>query len=207
MHHIVEESAGLAWRRAVARVLAEGQRVEDPPNVLTELLDVRIDVARPLEEDDIVRRFGDPEMLRWMHANFHDTTPIEGWGYSYGSRLESFGGVNQLEAMVDKLSRFPESKSATMGFLNPPGDRQHVPCVIALDLKLRGGALRGYAFMRSQDAGKKLYADVIAMGGLMKRVADRLGVPVGPLATQIISLHVYGQDIARLEPLLASQAQ
>lgn len=114
-----------------------------------------------------------------------------------------FGGINQIQNVIQKLKKNPESKSATITLMNPDGDKHHMPCIVALDFKIRNKQLMLTAFFRSQDVGKKIYADIICLGEIEKQIADSVGVAMGPLNILIVSLHVYEADFEKIADLIA----
>lgn len=137
-----------------------------------------------------------------MRNNFLLNEPITNWGYSYGQRFTNFDGIDQIGGVVEKLKKNPNSKSATITLMNPLGDSHHMPCIVALDFKIREGKLMTTAFFRSQDAGKKIYADIICLGEIAKKIADRVGVAVGALSILTASLHFYEEDREKFSKLL-----
>lgn len=203
MQHLYTKTAGEAWIDAMRLTLGSEREVRDGEQRLKEELMVAITIEQPTEDDGIVQHLGDPKMLEWMRKNFMDTAEVEGWGYSYGQRLFDFSGHDQIEETIAKLKKNPESKSATIGLMDPPNDGRHMPCITTLDFKIRGGKLMTTAFFRSQDAGKKLYADVRCLGEIAACVADGIGVPHGPLTLIIVSLHAYESDWERMRSLIA----
>ena len=202
MNIVKASNAGEAWREAARRVMERGRPCLDDDQGLTELLGVSIEVEDPRCDDAIVAQWGDPAMLEFMYANFLESEPVLDWGYSYGKRLRSLHGVDQQAEILERLRRRPATKAATIGFLDPAGDGRHVPCAIALDLKVRDGVLSTVAFFRSQDAGSKLYADVRSLGALAEGYARELGVAPGPLSLWVVSLHVYDRDRERVRALI-----
>jgi thymidylate synthase len=206
--HVVQaRTAGEAWCEQLALVMEQGVEVPDGNQVLREVLNVLCVVDSPAEVDPVVRRFGDPAMIDMMRRNFLETEPLEQFGYSYGQRMHDFDGVNQLERVVETLRTRPSAKSATLTLTRPGRDDLHHPCVNVLDFKLRKGSLQLASFFRSQDVGRKLYADVIALGELLQRVAGRVGCPAGGLVVLCASSHIYREDEGRASQILAAQGR
>lgn len=203
--HVVEAATpGEAWFQQMSLVLGQGVPIQDDGVELIELTNLLCIVQRPWVVDPLVVRFGDKSMLEFMRGNFHDTEPIPGWGYSYGQRIFDYDGFDQLERVVGLLREKPEAKSATITLGRPGGDSGHQPCINVLDFKLRGGLLQIGCFFRSQDVGKKLFADVISLGEIGQMVAARVGCRPGPLVQVSCSSHIYGEDVERVKQLLAS---
>lgn len=204
-YRVVEaDTPGDAWRAQMALVLERGRTVRDGDVELREVLNVLCVVERPTERDPIVERFGDPEMIAFMQRNFNETEVIPSFGYSYGQRMRDYDGVNQLERVVELLRQKPDSKSATITLGRPGHDDRHHPCINVLDFKLRDGQLQLACFFRSQDAGSKLYADILALGDLLHDVARRVGCPPGRLLIFVVSSHIYETDESRVREILAA---
>jgi len=196
---IKDTTPGLVWLKAAKEVVKNGGSVMDGETKLKELLNVFLTVEKPTKSDKILEQFADKEMISWMKNNFLKKEPVANWGYSYGQRFFDFEGINQVEAVIAKLKKNHDSKSATITLMSPKGDTQHMPCIVAIDFKLRGGKLYTTAFFRSQDAGKKLYADIISIGEIAQNIAEEVGTKLGDLNILVASLHVYESDIDRVE--------
>ena len=196
---------GDAWIAAMLTVVTHGHFTQDNDETLMESDTVIVTIGAPTEHDALTQKHEDPAMIDWMRHNFLDTSPVDGWGYSYGSRLLNFQGHNQFEAVIEKLRRRPSSKSATLVFALPPEDRSHVPCITCFDLKYRDNQLNGTAFFRSQDAGKKFYADALCLGELLRQIAAALEMETGFLNLYIASLHIYEKDLPRVHAILDAE--
>lgn len=199
---IESKSIGEAWVKATGLVMDKGGTVHDDGTELREIIDLSITISDPTKTDEIVEKSGDRGMLEWMSANFMDKTPLEKWGYSYGQRIFDYEGINQFEEVAKKLKTNPESKSATISLMYPPGDKKHVPCVCIIDFKLRDGRLDLFCVMRSQDIFKKNYADARVLGQILKNMAEKIGAEPGSLVLKIISAHIYEQDFEGAETLV-----
>ncbi len=205
METLSESTAGLAWVTAIKKVLKEGKDVYDDGKKLRELLDLYIIIENPVVEDALVKKYGSQEMIVWMKKNFLEQEPLPQWGYSYGSRIQNFSGTNQLSMCIQKLITKPEAKSITLSFMNPSEDKKHTPCIVCLDMKCRDGVLNGTAFFRSQDVGKKLYADILALGSILQECAQQSQKKLGSLRLFIASAHLYYDDILALKEKLSSE--
>ncbi len=204
MLNIKAKNVGEAWLLASREVYENGLPIKDGEINLKESLNVFLTVEDPSAFDDFLIKHSDPSMVEWMRNNFFKLDPVLNWGYSYGQRFFEYDGINQVSNIVEKLKNNPESKSATIPLMSPRGDIHHSPCIVAIDFKIRNGKLVSTAFFRSQDAGKKLYADIICLGEIAKRIADEVGVAVGPLNILIVSLHVYEVDWEKIKHITSS---
>ncbi|MDO8579362.1 MAG: thymidylate synthase, partial [bacterium] len=201
MIQINAKTPGEAWRKAAQEVFISGDHIKDGNTNLKELMNVFLSVENPLGNDVIMDRYADPKMIEWMRNNFLSKNPVDSWGYSYGQRFMDFDGINQIQNIIEKLKENPESKSATITLMNPKGDKHHVPCIVALDFKVRNNQLMLTAFFRSQDVGKKIYADIICLGEIEKQVADAVDIAMGPLNILIVSLHAYEADFQKIKDI------
>lgn len=202
--HVSGSSIGEVWHQLLKQVYEEGGKTTDDGVELTEALDVQVELQYPvtdLEDDEFLQQHMNEEDVQWMLDNFHSMEPIEGWGYSYGSRFRDFEGYNQFEYVEEKLTSKPTSKSATITSMYPPGDQDHVPCICTLDFKLRDGLMMT-AFFRSQDIGKKSYADLIALKRIQDEMADDLEAGNNKMRLHIVSAHIYESDYDRVENIV-----
>lgn len=200
MNIIETKSLGKAWEKIFRKVYSSGNVIQDDKGDIKELLDVFV-IIRDIKEDSFVKKYGNKEIIRWMEDNFSKKKPIENWGYSYGQRIYDFLGVNQLEYIVKKLKNNPDSKSATISLMMAPEDKRHVPCLVALDFKIRNGGLVTTSFFRSQDIGKKFYADALVIKKIADKVAKKISWPVKSFVFYIKSAHFYLSDIKQLEKI------
>lgn len=199
MKHIKAKTPGIAWKKAVKEVLKSKVVVHDGEIKLIESLNVLITVSQPTKMDAILKKHADIKMIKWMFKNFFSKTPIDNWGYSYCQRITDYMGENQIKQITDKLRNNKETKSATLTLSLPPHDKKHAPCVNIIDFKFRKGQLNATVFIRSQDAGKKIYADIICIGTILENLAIELGLKTGELLIHVVSLHIYSNDLIDLE--------
>jgi thymidylate synthase len=205
MKSIVAKTPGVLWRKAAREVYTQGSDIKDGEKNLKELLNVYVTCEKPNKTDATIETLADKEMIEWMLNNFLKQDPVLDWGYSYGKRFFNHHGINQVENIINKLKKNPDSKSATINLMDVKEDQKHVPCICTIDFKMRSGILNATAFFRSQDAGKKLYADIISIGRIMDMIASGVGAEVGQLNILISSLHVYDEDLeSKVLPLINS---
>ncbi len=202
MKHIVAKNTGEAWIKASQEVMLNGLPVKDGEVNLKESLHVFLTIEDQISKDAITEKYADPTMIDWMRRNFFDFEPVLDWGYSYGQRFFNYDGINQIKNVIKKLKKNPESKSATISLMNPDGDKHHMPCIVAIDFKIRDNKLITTAFFRSQDVGKKIYADILCIGEIGQMIASQLDLHLGELHIHIVSLHVYEPDWDRVNKMI-----
>lgn len=203
MNSVIAKTSGDAWIKLCKLVMSDGGHVMDGKKKLNELLNVFLEVEKPIE-DEITNKYADQKMIKWMrNDNFGGTKPVLDWGYCYGTRLRNFNGFDQISYVVEKLKNNPDSKSATVSTIIPDQDAYgHVPCIVTLDFKIRSNKLNMVAFFRSQDVGKKVHADILSLGDILREISDRIGVSSGKLFILIASAHIYGEDFISVNKLL-----
>jgi thymidylate synthase len=204
---IAADSIGRAWLSVAERILAEGAPSTYDGLPMVELAQVTLDIAAPDPEDALISRYGDPERLAWMRANFRDHARVAALGDadSYATRLYDYEhrGRDQVEWVIERLRRDPLSRSATITMFQPLTDTSYIPCVSLLDFWLPAGALELVVYAHSIDFGAKGYGNLVELAALQQRVAAALGAPVGRLLMIVKSAHVYETEIAYMRAILA----
>lgn len=197
------KNIGNAWLNGCRVIMNEGKLQKDEyGNKTLECINLSICVENPMEMGEAVEKYADKSMISFMKDNFLSMKPIEKWGYSYGQRIFSHNGVNQFEEVVKKLSSRPESRSATIDLMDPSCSSEHMPCACVLDIKIRDEKVVMSAFFRSQDIGKKFYADAVCCSEIMKMISEKTGKKPGNLTLSISSAHIYEIDIENVKKML-----
>ncbi len=206
MASIIESKyIGEAWIRCLAVILKEGKFARDKGVLLKEALNIFIKIKNPLVKDRVLRQFADPVKIGWMEKNFFGKQKLSQFGYNYRQRLFEYNRTDQIKWIINKLRKNPEAKSATITLLKPGHDDKHVPCLVALDFKIRFNKLLMYCFFRSQDIYNKMYADALQLGKLQQRIAKALNKKTGFLYLNIISAHIYKEDFSAAKKILNSR--
>ena len=197
-------SIGEHWIALTRKCLAHGELVYDGDVKLLELTSAAFCISDPSQADPLVDKHGKADMVAAMKKNFIDSEPQFGHKFGYGERIWKGGDASPYASIVRRLKKKPEAKSAVFSMLQPGDDGGgHVPCVVAMDFKIRNGKVHLHYFARSQDVYKKSYADNIAMLVVLERLAHDLGQGVGSISAYIASAHLYLTDVAealQLEP-------
>ncbi|WP_028058060.1 thymidylate synthase [Candidatus Solirubrobacter pratensis] len=207
---IESPTIGEAWLQVAARILREGEPEHYDGLPILELAHVTLVVAEPSADDPLIARYGDPERLRWMRANFaaHDRVEALGGARSYASRLFDYAGSgrDQLAWVIDRLRADPASRSAAITTFEPLTDTTYIPCVSLLDFWVADGAVELVVYAHSIDFGAKGYGNLTELALLQHRVADALERPVGALRFNVKSAHIYDTERAEMTGIVAGQA-
>lgn len=199
-------TVGEAWLAVAERILDQGTASHYDGLSILEIDQVTLHVARPSSTDPLVDRFGDPERLAWMHANFTEHTRVAALGdaRSYASRLYDYAGSgrDQIRWVVERLRADPASRSATVTTFEPLLDTSYIPCVSLLDFWIRDGAVELVVYAHSIDFGAKGYGNLVELAFLQEHVARELGRELGRLVFLVKSAHVYKSEFDYMHKVL-----
>ncbi len=193
----VIESAtlGECWLQASRLIMEQGLDSRYDRVRTKEIANLTLVVARPDPQDDLIRQYGDPAWLAWMHENFltQKKVPELGNAPSYAARLFNYGesGLDQIHWVVQRLREDPENRSATITTFMPLSDASYIPCISLLDFWIPEKALDLVVYAHSLDFGKKAYGNLIELANLQSMVAQELSRAMGSLTLHVKSAHIY----------------
>jgi len=169
---------GKAWLEVARRILDSGDDATWGGAPTREVPHLTVVVEEPDPADALISELGDPEWLRWMHANFFEARPVAelGGADSYATRLFDYehSGRDQLAWVVGRLRADPECRDATITTFQPHTDTTYVPCVSLLDFWLRDGSVELVVYAHGLDFGKKAYGNLVELAALQSHVAREL---------------------------------
>jgi thymidylate synthase len=190
---------GEAWLAIAAAILAGGVAGSWEGQPIIEVFRATLEVRSPKVDDPIIARYGDPERLDWMHANFTDHSRVAELGDSdsYATRLYDYAraGHDQVRWVIDRLAANPSARDVTITTFQPLTDTSYVPCVSLLDFWLIQDELQLAVYAHSIDFGTKGYANLVELAALQTRVANELSVGVGTLTMTVKSAHIYETEL------------
>jgi thymidylate synthase len=199
---------GEAWLAIAGAILTGGVVGSWEGLPIVEVFRATLDVHVPRLADPIIARYGDPERLTWMHANFTDHSRVAELGDadSYATRLYDYAhaGRDQIRWVIDRLAANPWTRDATVTTFQPLTDTGYVPCVSLLDFWLTAGKLQLAVYAHSIDFGTKGYANLVELAALQARVASDLGVGVGTLTMTVKSAHIYQTELGQMRRIIAA---
>jgi thymidylate synthase len=188
------KSCGEAWVWLLDHVWATGRPAEDDrgpvieaPAVLFEIDDVRWD-------DPVVRAYGDQRLIPLYASKFTTRSVVPPFKYSYGARLRCLQGVDQLAWVTELLRARPYSKSGWLSLTTPGEPLDAVPCLSGLAFRVRAGQLVMTAAFRAQNVYTS-YLNYLPLHDVQQDVAERLGLPCGPLRIFVDVPHIYLADV------------
>ncbi|MHC1625737.1 MAG: thymidylate synthase [Methanoculleaceae archaeon] len=135
--------------------------------------------------------------------------------YDYHRRLFCWGegcapaaggppfSIDQIDYIVEKLSKSPVSRRALAVTWIPPVDEDldDCPCLQLVQCIIRDGALHMHVVFRSNDMLTAAGANMFALAHLQKHIADHLGLPCGTYTHISLVPHIYHiRDAADIPP-------
>lgn len=118
---------------------------------------------------------------------------------AYGDIIENRHNFNQLELVIDILSKDPNSRRAVIN-INVPNPKafetKDEPCTIALQFFIRNNKLNMTTVMRSNDIWFGTPYDIIYFTILQQIIALKLKVELGTYTHVANSFHVYDRNVA-----------
>jgi thymidylate synthase len=145
---------------------------------------------------------GDP--MRWnFHGNYGDrmNTTHGASGHNCGARVHHF---SWLECAVHKIKSDRDTRQAVINIWQnerdsgQPGKKDY-PCTVAIGFRVYRARLDMHVTMRSNDAWKGLPYDVFQFNQAHHTVASMLQVPLGRYYHNAWSMHVYEEDVEKME--------
>lgn len=192
------------WLLLIRRVMKDGQEyVDEHGSKVKELLNVVWTVERPNDSEIPDNCLFKGNLMEKYEKQFLDPE-LKGFKYQYGHRLRTYFGVDQVDEAIKRLKSFKYTRRATMVTLDPRKDcfEDDIPCCDLIDFKLRDGKLYLTAVFRSNDLGSAVVPNFFALRYLGNYVAKEVGVQLGSVTVQSISLHVYEHDFQDMKKVI-----
>lgn len=237
--HITAQCLPEAWEKAVLAVWDQGIDIkteyDKPEDPASKDATVMITVQNPFNEPRIHKNFPcGPEELEAYRQEVcdgihnHWIDPVAGkWTYTYNERLfaydptddlsnpqahKPFGAIDQIQAVIDKLSETFYSRRAQAITWQPTADPQtdDPPCLQRLWFRILQDsqgqlALNMNSHWRSRDLYKAWFMNAFALTDLQRIIAEKISqninrtVRVGQYTDISDSLHIYGSYYAEAQ--------
>lgn len=207
-----EKSLIELWKNGI-RIRTEYDKPNDPPSIDATMIIVVFDpLSEPRIHLSIPASFKDlwkyrREVVDGVHDHWIDPKDNK-WTYTYHQRLFKYpscdGFINQIDYIVNKLSKIPYTRRAQAITWDPKLDPKtnDPPCLQRIWLRCteEGSTLRlnMNAHWRSRDAYKAAFMNMFALTELQKEIAQMISkkiskeVVVGQYVDISDSYHIYG---------------
>lgn len=119
-------------------------------------------------------------------------------GSDYGARMITpRPGLNQIEAIIDRLKKNPFTRRAAISIYHPEDavrESTDIPCAFGIFYSIRENKLNTTILMRSNNAKFLFPYNVFEFSLLSEVIAREVGVELGSLHFQSVSMHLYEND-------------
>ncbi len=164
-----------------------------------------------------------PFLEEYKPQMLEDAPYVEGVKYSYGQRMRSWFGCDQIEAVIEKLIKEVDAASAVInlwdsgGNLNrrPDGSSDHKhggsPCLNHIWVRVVDNEISLTALLRSNDMFAAWPANAMGLRALQQHIRDEicgrsdLKLKMGPLITISQSAHIYDDTFENVGQLIDQQ--
>jgi thymidylate synthase len=198
---IFSSGVGDAWLQLLNLALRIGEEKRTTRGErMAEALNAVVTIESPLLEDggkQLAEEF--PDFL-----DFHQDDYDRLYFPHYDERLRDWHGIDQLEAVCDRLKKSLDTRSGTVVLLEP-GDMLESRVgsgVISATFNAVDQQLCASFVLRSEDLYTDWPLEATALVRLQRQVAERLGLEVGAATFVIHSAHLYARDWDRAERVL-----
>ncbi|MEH2363964.1 thymidylate synthase [Nostoc sp.] len=155
----------------------------------------------------------DPPFLEEYVSQILDDAPYrEGLKYTYGQRLRSWFGYDQIDQVIQKLIGEIDAASAVMNLWDVKDhEKGGSPCLNHIWLRVVDNELSLTATFRSNDMFAAWPANAMGLRALQQRIRDEIfkrseyDLKMGPLITISQSAHIYDDTWDNAERLIANQ--
>ena len=201
------------YHRALECLYRFGFETECPDyNTSQKEISMTMEVTNPFQDPMISKLFiGGPQDLQQyvmeMVDGILDFEVIKGnWRYTYHNRMVNYSMIdtlpaNQLEFIIDELTRNPDSRRAVIDIRDNHQDMysDDPACLQHIQFFIRNNKLNMKVLFRSNDACKAAFMNMFALIMLQKNIADILNIEVGTYTHRANSFHCYQKDYPLLE--------
>lgn len=117
----------------------------------------------------------------------------EGTTYTYGERLRSHEGIDQIQIIIEKLKSNPSNRRMIATTWNVVTDAQghSPPCMLHINGIIYNERFLLTAYFRAQDMFGAWPINTFAIRKLQSEIAKAANIPLGPLTMISHSAHIY----------------
>ena len=126
-------------------------------------------------------------------------------GPVYGRQWRDFGGVDQIETLLQMIRKSPDSRRLIVSAWNPP-DVPHMalpPCHTMWQVRILGGKLHLQLYQRSADMFLGVPFNIASYALLLVMLAHVTGYEPGDFVHAIGDAHIYSNHMEQVQTQLA----
>ncbi|NBE06371.1 thymidylate synthase [Paragemmobacter ruber] len=126
-------------------------------------------------------------------------------GPVYGRQWRDFGGVDQIETLIDMIRRSPDSRRLIVSAWNPPDVPQMAlpPCHTMWQVRILGGKLHLQLYQRSADMFLGVPFNIASYALLLVMLAHVTGYEPGDFVHSIGDAHIYSNHMEQVQTQLS----
>jgi thymidylate synthase len=229
-NHLIVTDADEAYAKTLSSLLNDGSRIEAGESKSVgsgkstyEIMNFSIKIENPRQRlvFNSERKINLPAAVArflWMMAGSDRLADIEFYepkvgsfsddgivipGSSYGQRiLRSRPGLDQLQAVIDRLKKDPSSRRAAISIYHPEDavrDSKDIPCTFGIFYYIRDFKLHSTTLMRSNNSFILMPYNIFEFSLLAEVVCTEvnskdLPIEFGSLTHTAISMHLYDEN-------------
>lgn len=151
-------------------------------------------------------------LAQYISQMLDDSPQQEGVKYTYGQRLRSWFGCDQIEQLINKLSNDIDSARAVMSLWDVKDYNDNSPpCLNHIWVRVIDGELSLTATFRSNDMFGAWVVNAMGLRGLQRHIRDEIAkrsqynLKMGALITVSQSAHIYDDCWESAESLIQTQ--
>jgi thymidylate synthase len=130
-------------------------------------------------------------------------------GSSYGARMfNASPGLDQIEAVIKRLKEDPSTRRAAVSIYHPIDairPSKDIPCTFGIFYHIRDEKLISTVVMRSNNAFILLPYNIFEFSLLAEIIAKEVGVEMGDMYYNVLSMHVYEENYEHSQKIIDSQ--
>lgn len=197
---IKSQTLGEAWLGAMKVIMQKGEDIYDEDVSLREIRNLYITINQIDDLDPVLLKYADPKRINLMKKKYATCGLVGNYKVDYGSYIYNNNGVNQIDWIINRIKKKPETKSATIT-LHKPGE-ELLSCLSMIDFKYRNGNLDMTIVYRSQNVFWSQPGNLLALREIQKDVASSLDFKIGKIELVIVSAHIYESDFEKVDRIL-----
>ena len=189
-----------AWLKALDIVMKFGDKKQTEYN--TRMKEV-IGIVAVIEADGESALLSKEDAENYYSTVFSPAKP-EGVEYTYGERLFSFNGHDQIKIAIERIKAASYTRRATAVTWDVArdGESKNPPCLTQIMWNVKDNRLYQTCVFRSHDIFGAWQLNAYAMRRLQRHVAQSLEIEAGHLVILSNSAHVYEHDWRRAEDIV-----
>jgi thymidylate synthase len=153
-----------------------------------------------------------PFLEEYISQILDDSPYTEGVKYTYGQRLRSWFGRDQIEQVINKLIGEIDAASGVMSLWDVKDhEKGGSPCLNHIWVRVVDNELSLTAMLRSNDMFAAWPANAMGLRALQRHIRDEIAkrseydLTMGPLITISQSAHIYDDTWENVDKLIANQ--